>query len=132
MLTTVLLMLLVPLTLTTMLPARILPPGPPRPPSPPFPAHPHGVVPFVVPFDCVLGLELFCEGAATFWGFAGVVAVEGVLETVSLVVRFVVLTPRRERVSLSACAKKGKAEISTASKRLRVMYMRFMIIRWDY
>lgn len=127
MLTTVLLMLLVPLTLTTMLPARILPPGPPRPPSPPLPAHPQGVTPFVVLLACVLGVELFCEGVATFCGVLGVlgvVAVEGVLEMVLLVEGFVVLMPRRERVSLSACAKTGNMEKSTASKTLCVKYVR--------
>lgn len=133
MLTAVLLMLLVPLTLTTMLPARIFPPGPPRPPSPPLPAHPQGVTPFVVLPACALGVELFCEGVATFCGLLGVVAVvavEGVLEMVLLVVGFVVLTPGRPRVSPSACAKRGNIEKSTASKRLFVKYARVICVRY--
>lgn len=120
-------MLLLPLTLTTMLPARILPPGPPRPPSPPLPAHPQGVTPFVVLLACVLGVELFCEGDVTFCGVLGVVAVvavEGVLEMVLLVVGFVLLRPGRARVSPSACTKRGNIEKSTASKTLCVKYVR--------
>jgi len=119
-------MLFLPLTLTTMLPARIFPPGPPRPPSPPLPAQLHGEVPFEV-FDCVLGVEVFCEGVATFCGLLGVVATGESLEIV-LVVGFVSAMPARERVSVSANAKSGNIEKSTASKTLCVMYVRVMVM----